>query len=259
MHLDIRGKLSPRADLVIGLAGIGALVAVWCVLTYGGMVKPLFLPTPTGIWAGLLDFQQRHWLFPAIWRSFWRVTRALGWVVLIGVPIGVSMGAFAPVDALLRKIVNGAKSIPTTGLIAPVVLWFGIEEPGKIVFLFLGAIFYMVILVKNAIQSVDEEYLRVALDIGANRWQTIARVLLPGALPQIWDAIAVCNGIMWTYIVLAEFINGNEEQLGLGYLLNIGSRHEDQGEVFAVLILIGIISSLTDWILHSVRARFLNW
>jgi NitT/TauT family transport system permease protein len=259
MHFAIRGRLSPRADLVIGLTGIAAFIAVWCVLTYGGYVKPLFLPTPTDIWEGLAGFHQRHWLFPAIWRSFWRVTRALGWVILVGVPIGVLMGAFAPVDALLRKVVNGAKSIPTTGLIAPVVLWFGIEEPGKIVFLFLGSIFYLIILVKNAIQGVNEEYLRVALDIGANRWQTVGRVLLPAALPQIWDAIAVCNGIMWTYIVLAEFINGNEEQLGLGYLLSIGSRHEEQGEVFAVLILIGVISSLTDWILQSVRRRFLNW
>ena len=62
---------------------------------------------------------------------------------------------------------------------------------------------------------------RVGLDIGANRWQIMRRVLLPGALPQIWDAIAVCNGIMWTYIVLAEYINSTEENLGLGYLLNI--------------------------------------
>jgi ABC-type nitrate/sulfonate/bicarbonate transport system permease component len=87
----------------------------------------------------------------------------------------------------------------------------------------------------------------------------IGRVLLPGALPHIWDAIAVCNGIMWTYIVLAEFINSNEEQLGLGYLLYLGSRSQDSGKVFGVLILIGLISSLTDWALQSVRKRYLNW
>lgn len=259
MRFPIRGQLSPRSDLLIGLAGIGTLVAVWCVLTYGGYVKPLFLPKPSDIWEGIADFHQRHWLLPAIWRSFWRVTKSLGLVVLVGVPVGVLMGAFAPVDAFARKIVNGAKSVPTTGIVGLIVLWFSIEERAKIVFLFLAALFYMVILVKNAVLSVREEYLRVALDVGANRRQVIGRVLVPGALPQIWDAIAVCNGIMWTYIVLAEFINSNEEQLGLGYLLYIGSRTQDSGKVFATLIIIATISSLTDFLLQATRKRFLDW
>ena len=259
MFFSIHGKLSPRTDLIIGLSGIGVLVAVWCILTYGGFVRPLFLPRPTDIWEAIVEFHQRNWLLPAIWRSLWRVSKSLFLVVLIGVPVGIAMGAFAPIDAFLRKIINGAKSIPTTGIVGLIVLWFSIEERAKIIFLFLGAIFYMIILVKNAVSNVSEDYLRVALDIGANRWQVISRVLLPGALPQIWEAIAVCNGIMWTYILLAEFINSNEEQLGLGYLLYMGSRTQESGKVFATLIIIAIISSLTDFLLLTVRKRFLNW
>jgi NitT/TauT family transport system permease protein len=243
----------------MGLAGIGALVAIWCILTYGDFIRPLFLPKPTGIWEAIVDFHKRHWLLPAISRSFLRVTKSLLLVVLIGVPIGVAMGAFAPVDAFMRKIINGAKSVPTTGIVGLIVLWFSIEERAKIIFLFLGAIFYMIILVKNAVSNVSEDYLRVALDIGANRLQIISRVLLPGALPQIWDGIAVCNGIMWTYILLAEFINSNEEQLGLGYLLYIGGRTQESGKVFATLIIIAMISSLTDFLLLTIRKRFLNW
>jgi len=255
----VRGKLSPRADFVIGLAGIATLLVVWLVLTHGGYVRSLFLPKPSDIWEGLGAFHERGWLLPAIGRSTWRVLRSLFLVILVGVPIGVMMGALAPVDAFLRKIINGGKSIPTTGIVGLIVLWFSIEERAKIVFLFLGAIFYMIILVKNAVAGVNEEYLRVATDIGATRVQTIWRVLLPGALPQIWDAIAVCSGIMWTYIVLAEFINSNEEQLGVGFLLQLGSRANDSGKVFGMLVLIALISSLTDWLLQSVRKRFLNW
>jgi NitT/TauT family transport system permease protein len=257
--IAVRGRLSPRADLGLGLAGLGILLAAWCIASYGGYVSPLFLPSPSGIWEGLVDFNHRGWLFPAIWRSTWRVAQGLILVILIGIPLGVLMGAFAPVDALLRKMVNGAKSVPTTGLIGLIVLWFSIGERAKIAYLFLGAIFYMIILVKNSVHSVPEDYVRVALDIGANRWQTIWRVLLPGALPQIWDAIAVCSGIMWTYIVLAEYINASEDQLGLGYLLSIGSRTQDPGKVFGALILIAVISSVTDWLLLAFRRRFLNW
>jgi ABC-type nitrate/sulfonate/bicarbonate transport system permease component len=259
MAFEVRGSLSHRTDVLIGLAGILTLLVLWSVATYGGWVKPLFLPTPTMIWQGLVDFHQQGWLLPAIGRSFGRVTHALGLVILVGVPIGVLMGAFPAVDAFLRKIINGAKSVPTTGIVGLIVLWFSIEERAKIVFLFIGAIFYMIILVKSAMQSVSEQYLRVAFDIGAKPMQVILRVLLPGALPQIWDAIAVCNGIMWTYIVLAEFINSNEQQLGLGYLLYMGTRLQESGKVFATLILIALISSMTDWALQSVRRRFLNW
>jgi NitT/TauT family transport system permease protein len=259
--LAVRGHLTARTDFLIGLAGMGILLVAWLLLTSGKepVLKPLFLPSPAGIWEGLLDFQHRGWLTQAIGRSFWRVTFSLILVTAIGAPIGIIMGAFAPADALLRKIVNGGKSIPTTGLIGLIVLWFSIEERAKIVFLFLGAIFYMIILVKNAILNVNEDYLRVALDIGASPFQIVTKVLLPSALPQIWDAIAVCNGIMWTYIVLAEFINASEAQMGLGYLLYIGSRTNESGKVFGTLIVIALISSLTDWVFQTIRKRYLNW
>jgi NitT/TauT family transport system permease protein len=255
----VRGRLSARSDLAIGVGTLALVAAIWCFITYTGRVQPLFLPTPGGIWEGALAFHERGWLIPAALRSTARVSVALLLVLAVGGPIGLLMGAFAPVDAALRKIVSGAKSIPTTGILGLIVLWFSIEERAKIVFLFLGAIFYLILLIKSAIQDVSDEYLRVAQDIGANAWQLVTRVLLPGALPRIWDAVAVCNGIMWTYIVLAEFINSNEEQLGLGYLLQVGTRANESGRVFAVLIVIALISSLSDFLFQAVRRRFLNW
>jgi NitT/TauT family transport system permease protein len=89
----------------------------------------------------------------------------------------------------------------------------------------------------------------------------IWRVLLPGAIPQIWDAIAVCSGIMWTYIILAEFINASEANMGVGYLLFTGSRTggNGSGKVFGMIIVIALISSLTDFLLQVVRKKLLNW
>lgn len=256
---SVKTRLSPGRDLAVGVAGIAAVVAVWCWATYGGHIKPFFLPTPTGVVEGLGEFQKRDWLVPAVMGSFWRVLQSLLLVTVIGVPLGLSMGTFPVFDALLRRMVNAGKSVPTTGIVGLIVLWFGIEERAKIVFLFLGAIFYMVILVRAAVLSVDDAYVRVAVDIGANRWQLITKVLIPAALPAIWEAIAVANGIMWTYIVLAEYINGNEAQLGLGYLLNIASRTQESGKVYGVLLLVAIVSSLTDFVLQTIRRRFFNW
>ena len=259
MRLKVRYPLSARADYGIGLAGIATVLAIWCAVTYGGLVQPVFLPSPSSILSAVVDFHRRHWLWPAIWNSFRRVTVSLLLVIAVGVPVGIAMGALAPVDAFLRKIVNSGKSIPTTGIIGLIVLWFSIEERAKIVFLVLGALFYMILLVKTAIAAVNAEYLDVARDLGASQPQLITRVLVPGALPRIWDAISVANSIMWTYIVLAEFINSSEDQLGLGYLLYIGSRTQESARVFAALIIIAIIASLTDFLLQSARKRYLDW
>jgi NitT/TauT family transport system permease protein len=259
MALPFRGQLTRRADALLAMTGLGLLAAIWCLLTYGHLVERSFLPTPGDIWQGWRDYNGRGWLWASFWRSFIRVSKALCLVIAVGVPIGVLMGAFKPVDALLQKIVSGAKSVPTTGLIGVVVLWFGIDDVGKIVFLVLGAVFFMILMVRNAVASVPDPYIGVALDLGAKRRQLIWQVLLPGALPRIWEAVIVCNGIMWTYIVLAEFINSNEQQLGLGFLLQLGTRTFSPGKVFGALILIALISSITDYALQAIRRRFFRW
>jgi NitT/TauT family transport system permease protein len=259
MALPFRGHLNRRAEVLLAATGLGLVAAIWCLLTYGGLVARSFLPTPDEIWAGWRDYDHRNWLWPSVWRSSIRVSKALGLVIAVGVPVGLLMGAFKPIDALLQKIVSGAKSVPTTAITGVVILWFGIDEVGKIVFLFLGAIFFMILMVRNAVTGVPDEYIGVALDLGAKRHQLIWQVLLPGALPRIWEAVIVCNGIMWTYIVLAEFINSNEEQLGLGFLLQIGNHTFNPGKVFGALILIALISSVTDFALQAVRRRWFRW
>src|ERR1700682_5559094 len=128
LNFAIRGTISSRSDFTIGMMGIGILVALWCIATYGGVVRSFYLPTPTRVWEGLADFHRRQWLFLSIWRSFWRVIRGLNLVIVVGVPVGILMGTFASVDALLRKMINGVKGIPAAGGLGLVVLWFSTED-----------------------------------------------------------------------------------------------------------------------------------
>lgn len=257
--MKIRTPLSAASDAIYGIAGVVVVVIVWCIVTYGGMIKSLFLPTPTEVLRGLGHFNDLGWLMPAIWKSFVRVTLALGLVTILGVPLGILMGAYAPIDSALNRIINGLKAVPPTGLIGLIILWFSIEEKAKIVFLFLGSIFYMILLVRNAILSVREELINVGRDMGASGGQILRKILLPGALPQIWEALIVCNGIMWTYIVLAEYINSNQEEIGLGFLLQTGSRTFQSGQVYGTLFIIGLIAYATDWVLRLIQRRFFAW
>jgi NitT/TauT family transport system permease protein len=259
VRFSIRGHMPARMDAFIGAMGVATFLVLWSVFSYGKLVNPYSLPTPTSIGRTFVQLYETGQLLMPIWRSFWRVLRALVLATAVGVPIGMLMGAFAPVDAFLRKLINGAKAVPITGLTALVTIWFGLGEGGKVFYIFLGSVFYMIILVKNAIISVNEEYTKVALDLGGNRRQIFWRVLFFGALPQIWEAIAVCSGIMWTYIVLAEFLNSSTANQGLGGVLQNGLRQAQPPQVFCMLIVIAVISSLTDFLIHLVRKRFFNW
>jgi ABC-type nitrate/sulfonate/bicarbonate transport system permease component len=138
-------------------------------------------------------------------------------------------------------------------------LWFSVGEFAKIAFLFLGAFFYVIILVRSAVAGVSLTYLQIAQDLGASQSQQIFKVLLPGALPSIFDSIIVANGLMWTYIVLAEFINSSQSDLGLGYLIYIGSRLQNSSMLYAGLVTVGILSALTDFTLGFLKKRIFNW
>ena len=209
----------------------------WSYVTSLGIVKPIFLPSPIQVFHGLTELMNKGWLQNAIYLSICRVLLAMFLVTVVGTIIGSLMGASRIVNGLLTGIISGGKSIPVTGFLGLVVLWFSIEEKAKIVFLFLVSIFYMILLVRDALQNVrNSDYIDVAKDL-----------------------VIVSNSLMWSYIVLVEYINGNEEQTGLGYLIFISSRTQDSAKVFGLLIVIALIASLFDYLLKLIKKRFIKW
>lgn len=252
----VRKKISKGLDTWLGLLAMAIVLGIWCLLTYGRYVQPLFFPSPTDILEATKDLAQRGLLLGSIGISLWRIGQAMLITLSIGISLGLALGCFPVLDSLAHRFIDGLKSVPPTGYLALLILWFGIEEKQKVAFLVFGTVFYMILMTKQAAVNVREEYVTVAIDLGATPWQMLTRVILPGALPQIWDAIIVCNGVMWTYVVLAEYVNA---QSGLGYLMQQGGRLNRTPEVFVGMIIIALISTLTDWILRKVKARFFNW
>jgi len=250
----VRAGVPPHTRMILGWGMVALLLLVWVVVTSAHLVLPLMLPTPAAIVQGAAELVHKGELLPSVRDTLWRIWQALLLVMAIGIPLGVLMGSFGILDSALEPIVSGLKGVPTTAFIGLVILWFGVEERAKIVFLFVGAIFYMLLLVRDSILEVREEYVLTALDLGAGGARTVLSVLIPGAMPRVWDGIIVCNGIMWTYVVLAEYsLNAKS---GLGYLINIGGRQQRSDYVFAAVILIAAISVFTDWVLRRVKARW---
>ena len=161
----------------------------------------------------------------------------------IALPLGVLMGAFEPINRIFEPIMAPLRYMPISAFIPLLILWFGIYESQKIAFLFLGVFVYLLPVVVTAIRAVPEELVQTALTLGASRWQVVRTVLLPAALPEIFDSFRVMNAISWTYVILAEAVNPEH---GLGYMVELARTHQKASWSFAGLLVIGGIGLLTD-------------
>jgi NitT/TauT family transport system permease protein len=120
----------------------------------------------------------------------------------------------------------------------------------------VGTLVYLLPLVVEAVENVDDVYLQTAATLGASRWQMVYHVLIPGSLPAIGEALRVMNGIGWTYVILAELVN---PKYGLGALITVAGKRSHVDWIFAGIIVILLIGVLTDQIIRLVNRQLFKW
>lgn len=252
----IRSPLPKRTAFVLGLIAPTLVLGAWCVLTYGEFVKPGFLPTPTEVVRGTLQLFIQYDLGTAILVSTRRIAIAFLLASAIALPLGVLMGAFDPINRFFEPIVAPLRYMPISAFIPLLILWFGIYEKQKIAFLFLGVFVYLLPVVVSSIRLVPEELVQTALTLGASKFQVIRTVLVPAALPEIFDSFRVMNAIAWTYVILAEAVN---PEYGLGYMVELARTHHRASWSFAGLLVIGGIGLLTDFLIRLLSSLLFRW
>ena len=173
---------------MLGFVAPALVLGAWCVLTYGGLVQPDFLPKPTEVVRGTLQLFIQYDLGTAILVSSRRIGIAFLLASALALPLGVLMGAFDPINRFFEPIVAPLRYMPISAFIPLLILWFGIYEKQKIAFLFLGVFVYLLPVVVTAIRLVPEELVQTALTLGATKFQVIRTVLVPAALPEIFDS-----------------------------------------------------------------------
>ncbi|HXM71429.1 MAG TPA: ABC transporter permease subunit, partial [Thermoanaerobaculia bacterium] len=163
---------------------------------------------------------------------------------------------FEPVNRFFDPIMAPLRYMPISAFIPLLILWFGIYEQEKIAFLFLGVFVYLLPVVVTSIRAVPEELVQTALTLGASKGQVVRTVLLPAALPEIFDSFRVMNAISWTYVILAEAVNPEH---GLGYMVELARTHQKASWSFAGLLVIGGIGLVTDGLIRSLSGVLFRW
>lgn len=243
----IHGTLNPRLSLLLGLAGVIIIVLLWTMLTMGAtpVVSSAILPHPLRVLNSFSDLYRDNDLIKNTFRSLGINLAGYLEAVLIAVPLGFLIGLIPLFRGGFQRQVESVRYIPLTAVTGLFIVWFGVGTDMKVHFLAFGILIYLLPVVIQRIDEVDDVYLKTVYTLGANAWQTLRSVYIPSVLSRLSDDIRVLTAISWTYIIVAENIDSS--QGGIGALIwRVGQRQGRMDKVFALLFLIILIGVVQD-------------
>jgi ABC-type nitrate/sulfonate/bicarbonate transport system permease component len=250
----LRTEIPRWQSLLFGFLSIACMFLIWWILTRGEqyedrIVSPVKLPSIAETFGSFksLGFEK---LADNAYVSLRRVILGFGLAALVGVPLGVLAGCFSRFAALLAPVTIFGRNIPMAALIPLSFLLFGIDEFQKIMFIFIAAVAFIVFDSAQAIRDVPSRYIDTAYTLGARRWQVIIKVLVPLAMPSIFNSLRLLFGLAFGYIMLAEVIQIGGVA-GLGGIINNSFRRGPRELVYLILLIIPLIALVID--------RFLYW
>jgi NitT/TauT family transport system permease protein len=241
-----------------GLIAASVLVPLlaWTLLSSSGIVPGRFLPSPLAVGSALVEMARTGQLLGDALASLERVVVGFGLAVLISVPLGILMGAFAAGRALMEPAVGLLRYLPASAFIPLLIIWLGLGEPSKIVLLVIGVVFFNTLMTADAVRSVPMDVIDVSYTLGARRGEVLRKVVIPHALPGMIDSMRVNSAAAWNFVVVAELIASTS---GLGYRIVRSQRFLETDKIFAVLVVIGLIGLTIDVGLRLLRERVGRW
>jgi len=228
----------------------------WAWLSHQSFVNKVFLPTPETVWQTALTSLREENFYVDVRISVFRVSAGFLMAAAMALPIGICMGSFKIMEGLLQPLTEFIRYIPVPALIPMLMLLFGIGEEAKIMLIFVGTFFQLVLMVADEIRRVPYELLQVSYTMGARRGEAVRLVLFRAAMPGIFDALRLCNGWAWTYLVVSELIAANE---GLGYRILKFSRFVQTPKIFVYLIFLGLLGLILDYLFRKMNRRLFHW
>jgi ABC-type nitrate/sulfonate/bicarbonate transport system permease component len=249
--IALRVAPSPLTRRLVGAGALGLVVLLWWLATRGHdpearLISPVILPSPAEVVRSFPSLLWDRGLVPSIAATLRRVLIGFGLAALVGVPLGILAGSWRVLGAAGEPLALFGRNLPVAALIPLTILWFGIDELQKVMFIFVACVPFVYSDAAAAIANVPERYIETAETLGASQVQIVIKVLVALALPDIYASLRHLFGLAFGYIMLAELINA---QHGLGYLLMTSQRRALPEHIILILIIIGLIAYGIDRIL----------
>lgn len=238
------------------VTSIALPLVIWWLVTTFGNIDPKFLPSPANVWEAFVRLSSTRELLKDTVASLWRVGVGFLLAVALSIPVGVLMGSFPSIRALLEPLFGLMRYMPAPAFIPLLILYLGIAEEPKITLIFIGVFFFNSLMVMDTVKFVPKDLIEATYMLGGNRWEALKQVILPYVLPGIIDACRINLAAAWQLVIVSELIAANE---GLGRRISVAGRFLKTDEIFVGLIVIGIIGLMFDLLFQYLLRVTCNW
>ena len=252
---EIRRETSSRTRLILAIASWAFVVAVWFLLTESGWLPPFSLPKPMGVAQAFGRLWSEYDLLGNVFKSWWRIAQAFVWCTVVAIPLGLLMGSFRWMHDLINPVAAPMRSMPITAFLPAFPALFGMDEGMKVAFLWFGMFFYLLALVVEEVNRVDNALLETAQTLGAKR-RHLLWLMFRASFPAVFGSFRILYDIGWTYVILAEMVNARK---GVGYMVEAARKVLDNDRVYAGIIAIGIAAFLFRSMLTILERQLFPW
>jgi len=257
MHdwLTIRKEVSPRVRWTLALLSWAFLVLLWIALTQWEILPPFSLPKPLGVIRAFGKLWTEYDLLGNVFQSWWRIAQAFFWCAVFAIPLGILMASFRWLFELINPVAAPMRAMPLTAFLPAFIALFGMDETMKVAFLWFGMFFYLLAVVVEEANRVDNALLETAYTLGAKQRHALWLVFR-ASFPAIFSSFRILYDIGWTYVILAEMVNARK---GVGYMVEAARKVLDFERVYAGIIAIGIAAFLFRFLLTFLERRLFPW
>jgi len=232
-------------------------------LPQGFRTNPVYLPAPHEVAIAFYTSfttepkrRSEKWLHESLWHSITVIFWGFFLSSLIGVPLGILCGTYMAVSKVSEPFVEFFRYLPAPAFGALAVAILGIHDGPKIAIIFIGTFFQQVLVISNTTRKLDPSLIEAALTLGASKLNLLFKVVIPGILPDLYRDLRILLGWAWTYLIVAELIGTSS---GITWFITQQARYKNFENVFAAIIMIGIIGLVCDLLLGWLGKYIFPW
>ena len=244
----IGAELGRPAYLAISVAVFALLLGLWYAACASGLIKPIFLPAPGAVWRRMVELAASGQLWQDASISIYRMLTGFAIASAMAIPIGILIGCFRIWEAAIEPLVDFVRYMPVVAFVPLTILWAGTSDSQKFLIIWIGTFFQQVLMVMDNVKRVPPDFVGLGRTLGLSESKILLRIVLPSALPGIWDTLRISIGWAWTWLVLAELVAATS---GLGYRITVSQRYFQTETIIGYILFLGLLGLVTDQVMKA--------
>jgi NitT/TauT family transport system permease protein len=226
------------------------LLILWWALTGSGVVPPLFLPSPGAVWVKLVTLSSNGTLWGDIAISSYRIIAGFLLASVMAVPIGVLIGSYRFWEAALEPLADFIRYMPVVAFLPLTILWTGTGDIQKFLIIWIGTFFQQILMVMDNVKRVPRDFVCLGRTLGLSELELQLKIVVPSALPAIWDTLRITFGWAWTWLVVAELVAADS---GLGYRITVSQRYFETNVTIGYILILGVLGLVSDQVMKALQ------